>query len=165
MTPSPRVPRWRQTPVGGHDIRIACRLELAQADAERYLARVRAVLERAGFRGNPATPPPPGVTVLRRGGFLGDLVLDGTGIGRLVRRIGPLTHRATVLLERSDETAIVSLIEGAPVAREVADAVDGVIDELAVSGARIGGEGWMRAVDLPATSAGNPRTAATHGIH
>lgn len=164
MNASRRIPRWQQTPVGGHDIRVACWVELPKAAAEQYLMRARVALKQAGFHADQQNTAPAGVVVLRRGQLLGDIMLDGTGIGRLFQRVGRLTYRAVVVLEQTNETAIISLINGAPVAREFAHAIDTVIDELAATGVRLEGEGWVRAVDLPITSVGNPHTAATYGI-
>jgi len=159
------VPLWRESLVGGHKIRAACRFTVPPSESTAGIVAVGELLGRAGFTRADA---PDGVIVLRRGSAVGDTILNGTGLSLLTSRLGPLSLEAVVVVEatpRDDLTEIVvSMVLGDELAPTVAEAVDAVIDGLVARGVAVVGAGWGRAVDLPAESLGNPKTAREHGL-
>lgn len=161
MSPASRIPEWAATAVGGHDVRATCVLELPAEAAERLVQAVGEGLARIGFTPLPLPEAAGDVVALQRGSRFGDLVLDGTSLG--LRRIGPLTYRGVVLLERTPsaqgQRVVLSLVIGATVAPDFARVVDAAVTALAEAGIPAEGPGWMRAVDVPEDSVGNPATA------
>jgi hypothetical protein len=165
MTGRRPVP-WRESPVGGHGVRAACVVESEPADAAVLVTGILDGLARAGFAAQDA---PAGVTVLRRGSRVADTLLTGSGLAALTKRLGPLSLHAIVVVERVSagagrERVTAAMVAGDALAPEIAATVDAAIDRAVADGADVEGPGWMRAVDLPADSLGNPRTAADAGI-
>lgn len=158
MTRTP--PRWRDTPVGGHKVRCACRFTVPLAASDESVRRIADALRHEGFE---RAPGPNDVIVLRRGSAVGDTLLNATGLSLMTSRLGPLSLQAVFVVDVTtvDEHTeiVVSLVVGDELAPTVADTVDAVIDELIASGIPVSGPGWTRSVDLPRESLGHPDTA------
>lgn len=158
-------PRWRETVVGGHKVRAACRFTVPADAADDGAAQVAAALQAQGFA---RLDGPGGALVLRRGSLVGDTLLNGTGLSLVTSRLGPLSLQAVVVVHAvaadADAEITASMVVGDELAPTVADAVDAVIDDLAARGIPVGGPGWTRSVDLPRASLGHPDTAREHGL-
>jgi hypothetical protein len=154
---------WRESPVGGHGVAAGCVLTV-HGDAAAFVSDVVAGLRGAHFREDEA--PAAGVHVLRRGSLVADTLLTGTGLAALASRLGPLSLRATVVVESLAQQdgavrVVLAMVAGDALAPEIAAAVDPVI---ARYGDIVTGPGWMRAVDVPTESRAHPRTAQQSGV-
>ncbi|QEW00723.1 hypothetical protein F6J84_11850 [Microbacterium caowuchunii] len=161
---------WQESVVGGHGVPAGCVVRVPAASAADYVAAVAAGLTDTGFQPGPV---PAGtaaqVRLLRRGSLIGDTLLTGTGLAALRSRIGPLSLRASVVIEQRPEEdgsvrIITAMIAGDALAAEVAAAVDAATAGLSRTGVPVEGPGWMRAVDVPEDSLANPRTAQSRGM-
>lgn len=164
-----RPPRWRESALGGHRLRAACVVDVPAVLADDLRIDIAQRLERRRFRRDPrAETAARGAWVLRRGTAAADALLTGTGLGLIATRIGPLSYRGVVVLEArsagESSRVIASLLTGHELAPEFAAVVDEAIDAVVRTGARVGGPGWMRPVDLPADSLSLPRAAEDVGI-
>ncbi len=158
-------PRWRETPVGSHKMRVACRFVVAPELAAQAVADVSDALQAEGFT---LAEAPEGVVVLRRGSVVGDTILNGTGLTLVTKRIGPLSVKAIVVVyaapSAQDAEVTASMLVGDELSPVVTGAVDAVIDRLLARGVRVAGPGWTRSVDLPRENIGHPKTAREHGL-
>lgn len=158
-------PRWRETLVGSHKIRAACRVVVAPDVAPQAIAEITDALRAEGFA---LAEAPEGVVVLRRGSVVGDTLLNGTGLSLITKRLGPLSVQAIVVVQAApsaqDAEVTASMVVGDELAPVIADAVDAVIDRLLARGIRVEGPGWTRSVDLPRENIGHPETAREHGL-
>lgn len=166
-------PRWSESAVGGHKIRVACTVDSDDAGARMLRDEVVAELEARHFRRDTTPLSADGTVVLRRGTHVGDVLLGGSGLELVTSRLGPLSLRGVVVVTAGTAApdapgaaqVIVSLVAGDGLAPEVAAAVDDAVDVLSARGVPVGGAGWTRAIDLPAASLAHPAAAAAAGIH
>jgi len=135
----------------------------------RILAEVDRAMHDARFRSRPIDAASGALRVYRRGSLIGDVLIGGSGLSMVTRRIGPLSALGVVVVwagERTPDTScvIVSLVSGSHVGADFVAAVEAAVHVLSTAGIPLADEGWSRAVDVDPMLPANPRRAAALGL-
>ncbi|MFJ4254214.1 hypothetical protein [Microbacterium sp. NPDC090003] len=123
----------------------------------------------AHFRARAVDPASGALRLYRRGSIVGDVLIGGTGLSLVTRRIGPLSALGVVVVWAGDQgrgisRVIVSLVAGSEVGADVVDAVQDAVQSLVARGITLTEGGWSRAVDVDPALPVNPRRAAELGL-
>lgn len=126
-------------------------------------------LTGAHFRIRPHSGVDGVLRAYERGSAIGDVLIGGSGLAAITRRVGPLSVRGAIVLWAGASTgghsrAIISLVAGSHIGGDFVDAVDRALDAITRQGLPVQDDGWSRAVDVPAELPANPGRARELGL-